>query len=283
MKIFILTVAIMGNLVAKDLLFDTKSGEYTDYNETLSSLPDRMNLILGEYHYNTPIQKAQAKIISDTVRLKQMDGNFTVGWEFLNYIDQEKIVNNFNKFKNREIEKDDLFKNLGLYANSENDKYFPIMEATKNYNGNFIGLNAPRAWKKIVMSDGLEGLEPNQVPENFELGGANYKKRFIESMGGHGGDQLDSYYLAQCYTDSVMAEQFINTSRNQLNFMIAGSFHTDFRDGAVAQLFKITNLPIITFKIVNAKEYTPEEIQELIRPHSEYGPIADFIYLLNIN
>ncbi len=278
---FLLTFSALGD----NLLFNTKTKEFSDYTSALSQLPSQMHLVLGEYHYSETIQKAQSEMIKNVVSINDKAGKFTVGWEFLDYTNQEKIKNAFLEYKNDELSDDNFLRALfGENSNpADNATYLHIMKETKNLNGDFIGLNLPRSLKKLITTNGLEALDPQYVPANFELGGANYYERFAETMGGHVTEaQMKNYYAAQCITDSVMAEQLQKESLYDLTFTIVGSFHTDYNDGYVAQLKRTADLPIVTVKFIDTTELTQEEIDSFKIDDPLYGPIADFIFFLNV-
>ncbi|HLE10638.1 MAG: hypothetical protein A2504_12805 [Bdellovibrionales bacterium RIFOXYD12_FULL_39_22] len=276
----LLTFSALGD----NLLFDTKTKMFTDYPTTLANLPSQMHLVLGEYHYSDVIQKAQAEVIATVVAQRNAVGNFTVGWEFLDYTNQNIIQNAFSQYKNNELDDNAFLKIIFPDSKPEdNASYLRIMQETKKQDGDFIGLNLPRALKKIVTTSGIEALDPQYIPANFELGGENYYTRFADTMRGHvTEEQLKRYYDAQCLTDSVMAEQIVATTNFDLNFTVVGAFHTDYNDGYVTQLRRLSSLPIVTIKFVDSAELTAEDIEYFKSDDPQYGPVADYVFFLNL-
>jgi len=265
--------------------FDTKSQKTITKDEFVEALPESANIVLGEYHYQTPIQNAEGEIIEMIVKAKELQGKFTVAWEFLNYPDQDDIETVFSLYANDVI--DDLNLLKGLFPNSkkpeQNIPYLPMFQMTKKYQGELIALNAPRTWKRVITKKGFDALEPQYIPSNMERGSANYEARFAAAMGGHlDPELLENYFMAQSYTDSVMAWALVENSSTNYRFAVAGSFHTDYNDGFVDQLKKYDGeRKTVSIKIIDVSKLSVEEVESLKLGDSEYGALADYLYLLN--
>ena len=278
--IFILTTQMA---FATDLFFKSSKDQFISSQKMIEILPEKMHLILGEYHYTPIIQQAQAQMISDVVEAKSLERSFTVGWEFLNYTDKTHIHNHFELYKNGQVTGEQFLKIL--FSNSKNDQnlsYLPIIETVKKLSGDLIGLNLPRSLKRIVTQGGLDSLDPQYIPPHYEPGSASYLDRFKKTMGGHmGGSNLMKYFEAQCLTDSILADQIIMQAAYNLSFMVVGSFHSDYNDGTVTQLKRISDLPVITMKFIDATSLSSEDIRSLTTPDEKYGSLADYIIFLN--
>lgn len=273
--IMLLTFMTLVNLNASPnitSIYSTRDSNLISYETFIQKMGQFEIVVLGEFHNDEKIQSAQAKIIADTTTKYENLKKFNVMWEFLNFTEQEKIDQEFNLFKSGQISANEF---VSKTSHSDNRTYAPIFDVVKNLEGNVWGLNLPRELKQKVMKEGINSIDPKLVPPEHFVGGEAYLERFAESMGKHApAEKLQSYFLAQCLTDSVMAEQ-INLHHQDKSYIIAGSFHTDFYDATVARLRKLTNKRIVTLKIVG--EISEDEHAEYIRGSEKYGIYADFI------
>lgn len=265
------------------MIYDTKLEQSIEYETFIESLPESMRMVLGEYHYMESIQSAQAQVIKDTVNRNNSASAFTVGWEFLNYIDQQNIASALVDYKSELLDDQAFF--AKLFPNSSNpglnSPYSHIMRVLKELDGQLIGTNATRATKRKLRLEGIDALEPEQVPPNHRLGGENYLERFKEAMQGHMSEELlQGYFLAQSYTDSVISYQLEKLATNSLAFLVVGSFHSDYNDGVVPHLIEISSEPVITTKFIDGSELTEAELDELIEPSPKYGPLADYLIII---
>lgn len=264
-------------------IYDTQTQQFITSQELFKAIPEKGQLVLGEEHYQELIQKAEGDIIRGVLQAKKLQNNFSTCWEFLNYPDQKVLNSHFLSFKKGLLSISDLFSKLFVSTKPQvHHPYRHLFNVTREFGGEFIAINAPRSWKRIITKSGLVSLDSNLIPENMELGGQFYKDRFVQAMGGHVSEEKIPYYFeAQSYTDSVMTS-VVQTEPNQdLKFVIVGSFHSDFNDGLVAQLTKYNSAPTTTIKIINTKALSKKEIEGLLSPHPEYGFIADYIYMLS--
>jgi uncharacterized iron-regulated protein len=239
------------------------------------SLPQKIStpitIVLSEQHYQPSIQKTQAEVIRSIVQHHNLQGKFSVGWEFLDFTDQDLIDDLTSQWGEGIIDDETFIRKLFPSAKSseKNRIYLPILRAVRDFEGQLLGVNAPRDWKKIVTSQGLGGLETHQMPSQCNSSQNNYRDRFFEVMSDHIQQAtLERYFEAQLYTDCTIANILTNKSKHDLKFLIIGSFHADFGDGVVPQLGSA-----VTIKLIQGKD------DELLIPHPRYGKISDFVYI----
>lgn len=255
-------------------VFETKSKSFISYEEFLGHLSQNSIIVLGEFHNNTPIQQAEAQIVHDTVRFTNSENRFQLMWEFLNFTDQSATDSEFKNFIKGKIT---ALEFLTRTAGEQNATYAPMIEVTAQLKGTIVGLNLPRSLKQKVIKEGIQSINPDLIPAGHYVGGDHYLERFIEVSRDHmPAEKVPAYFLAQCLTDSVMAFHTLK-NHDQLSFVVAGSFHTDFSDGTVARLTKWSDKKIGTLKIVDESALTEEEMTELKNGHARYGRVADYI------
>ena len=249
--------------------------------EFLQNSPSYAHYIMGEYHYDGAIQKAQGELIEKLTSHHQMQNRAAIGWEFLLHKNQVEISKSVYKFKQNTISSEKLMEQLFPKGNlKENLKYLPIFQAAKNLGLKVFGLNASRSLKSLITSNGINSLNPSDIPPNFQLGSNEYKKRFVEAMGNHvPQSKIENYFQAQCFTDSVMSHQFTKNSQAAMKFTIVGAFHSDYKDGYHLQVENYSNDELVSIKIVNKISLSEAELLKLLNPHTEYGDIADFLVL----
>ncbi len=259
-------------------IYDTQLQTKRNLQELLMETPSQAIFVLGEFHNTNEIQNAQAEIIQEKVKFEKAQNNFNLHWEFLEYTKQNVTEMFFEQFIQGQISSNEF---VTQTAGAQNLHYTPIFDVLKSYGGKVRGINLPRVIKQKIIKEGIESVDPNYIPVNHYVGGADYQERFAAVMGTHvPPTALAKYFLAQCLTDSVMAEQVsLHLGKQPLNFLIAGSFHTDFYDATVVRLQKLINTEIITFKFISAKQNTAEEIAQFKQGENKYGPYADYIII----
>ena len=277
-KIILLTISLIwGSSLYGDTKFiDLSNGNTVDI-ETIAAEGDIF--VMGETHYNRPIQTAQAAFLSEVVQLREAQKNFDLGWEFLN-VDQYEFVNAaYKDFANNKMSTGQfLQKLLGEYEG--NISYEVILEELKRLEGGLIPLNLSRPIKRQVVKGGITALDPQYLPKDFQLGGNLYYERFIEAMGGHGGPSLDNYFAAQSLVDNVMADTLESYRQFPLSFLICGSFHSDFFDGVVAELYRRSQAAVVSIRFLDVTNMTEDQVQNTLFDQS-YGEIADFAVLVS--
>lgn len=274
MKIlFILCVLSFQAVSAASQYFDTKNGLFITQEELFNSIPKTAIFVLGEYHNDETIQNEQAAFIKSHIKTNDI-GSFGIFWEFLNHLDQRKI--NFLQLKMRAgmISSKELIQKI---FGEQNQSYAPIIDLINKQYGHLFGINIPRKIKQQVIKEGLGSIDQDLIPPHHYTGDENYLARFTMAMGGHvPADMVEKYFLAQCLTDSIMADQ-IAENHHRTSYVIAGSFHTDFYNGTVARLRPLTGSEVITFKFVNMSKTDSNEQEKLKNGDEAYGHYADYI------
>ena len=281
MKLLLLAFLLSSNLLANEYYYSMANKSVISFEEFSSSISPGAQIVLGEYHNTESIQVAEGKIISQLVKHHGVEGDFMLAWEFLNYEDLADIVLNFDNYKNDRISGIELISTL--FNGSENNlTYLHPLFAVKKFNGNLYGVNANRSIKRTIVERGLDAVDPRHIPPNMVLGGAHYLERFKIAMGNHiPPEKMAAYFLAQSYTDSVMAHWFQGWNHFSLNFLIVGAFHSDYKDGVVHQLNNINAEHTITVKIVDLTKMSDEEKKQVFIPHEKYGVLADYLYVID--
>jgi uncharacterized iron-regulated protein len=270
-SLFLLTSKLSANIIR---IYDTDKKINITYEDLIKETTASSYVVMGEFHNDLQIQKAEGQIIKDTILNAVNKPKASVMWEFLNFTEQSDISLYFNQFITNQISVDEFLKNT---AGEQNATYAEVINVAKEFKTSLIGLNLPRDLKQKVIKGGLTSIDSKLIPPSHYLGGLNYYSRFNESMGGHvPEDKVKAYYLAQCLTDSVMAHHAL-ANQSDLNFIIAGSFHTDFTDGTVEKLTKLTNSPLTTLKIVNDDNLEDSDRSIFENGDLNYGQFANFI------
>lgn len=266
-------------------LIDLKSGLESSPIEISNSLDDDAIILLGEYHYEKEIIKGQSYIIEGLGAQKNAEGNMAVAWEFLNYPEQNLLDQFFFEFKENQINFSNLIESFFPTVEGKvNQSYFyrPIFESAKKFNSKFIATNAPRSWKRIVVSSGVSALNSDQVPAYMRRGNQFYFDRFLEAMGGHGDPSvIEGYFMAQSYTDAVMADSLVRESEGLLTFMTVGSFHTDYGHGLPDYLKDISSRQVINIKIISRTMTSADDLSIIQSKDPRYGFIADYLLIVD--
>ena len=253
-------------------IYKTETKSFISYSDFINELNDNGYIVLGEFHNFENIQKAQAKIIKDKTVNAQSEESVQIMWEFINHTDQEAINSKFDSFTNGDLNSVNFVSEI---AGEQNVSYAPIMDVAKEFNIAPVALNLPRELKKKVMDGGIAAIDPKFIPSHHYVGGEQYRERFSRAMGGHmPSEHFEKYFLAQCLTDSVMSDVASKNELN-LNFIVAGSFHTDFFDGTVSRLKEINSSTVTTLKITNNDLFD----NEFITGSEDFGSYADYIVI----
>ena len=253
-------------------IYKTETKSFISYSDFINELNDNGYIVLGEFHNFENIQKAQAKIIKDKTVNAQSEESVQIMWEFINHTDQEAINSKFDSFTNGDLNSVNFVSEI---AGEQNVSYAPIMDVAKEFNIAPVALNLPRALKRKVMDGGIAAIDPKFIPSHHYVGGEQYRERFSRAMGGHmPSEHFEKYFLAQCLTDSVMSDVASKNELN-LNFIVAGSFHTDFFDGTVSRLKEINSSTVTTLKITNNDLFD----NEFITGSEDFGSYADYIVI----
>ncbi len=263
-------------------LYHVPSKQSYSLEKGVAKLPAEGFIILGETHYDKETQVAQGQFIETMVSHLQIEGNFSVGWEFLNYPDQLLLDEKFNQYSEGSLSFDDLLKSFFGKKPGGHLLYRPIFDAAKKFSGKLVATNAPREWKSKIVSGGLGALESQYIPRNMERGSTFYFQRFLAAMGSHApADKIENYFLAQSYSDAVMAKSLVDQSAGQLTFMIVGNFHSDFGHGLPSYLRKVTNENVLQLRMINLKSLSAQERLTALADDALYGPRSSWLLILN--
>lgn len=259
---------------------EVRDGQQLSMNELAERLGVARNIILAEKHATPAVQKAQADLLERTVRAHGWQNQLTLGWEFLNVSDQEKIRRIWRRYLEGEARLEDV---LALSQGGKaNMTYVPLLQALKESRGELIGVNLSREQKAPVVKEGIEAADPETVPPGFEMGGNEYFERFEAAMKGHAKpEQIRNYFAAQCLVDDVAAYHLITDSDTARRFLVIGSFHTDYFDGAMNRLLeRWPEQESALVRFVDASDFAEAQLMNLLR-HPDYGEIADFVVFVN--
>jgi len=276
MKNFLMAISflISFDLSAKIVgVYNTTAKGEQSYESFLKSIANSKYIVLGEFHYDLPIQQAEGQLIEDVSAL--VPGlSKNVMWEFLNVTDQKVIDGLFGEVMAGKLTAEDfILKTLG----DQNAPYASVINAARETKAGLVALNLPREQKQKVIKEGIQSIDPKLVPASHYLSGKNYYDRFVDSMGGHvPAEKIQSYYVAQCLVDSVMSDTAV-AKKADLNFLVAGSFHTDFFDGTVEKIKKLDSSKLSSVKIVNLDSLSEEEKAAFENGDETYGTFADYI------
>lgn len=282
----------MNALLATALsLWILPSAQYSQpWESGLASLavPSEMAVFIGEQHYTPVVQAAEAQLIR-TLRPQ------IVGWEFLNANEQAAVDHQIHRLRSGEIPLSDFFQGIpSLAKDPQIAAYLPVVAAVAETDARLIALNAPRAIKRQLRKEGWDTLpsewQPPRFPRPLTYAGS-YWERFVATMTGHDGNapampesDIQSFYLAQFYTDDVMAWKAALALENQgPSIWIAGSFHMDYGLGFTARFHQYSNAPSFTIKLVDGTALDAEGRAELNARDPRDGWIADAVGVMVSN
>lgn len=277
MKYFALSLLIFSHLSfgAIEKIYSTHQKRDITKAELFTILPNLGFVVLGEYHNDPLIQSAEAEIIKGKTLMATQKGNIALMWEFLDFTDQAKIDMHYKEFVQGTIDSATF---INQTAGANNQTYSVIFDEIKTLDAQVYGINLPRSVKQKVITDGIGSVDPIYVPATHYTGDQDYRDRFTVAMGNHvPADKLEDYFVAQCLTDSMMAHQSHTNHLKDLNFIIAGSFHTDFGHGTIVRLQNLTASEIKTIKLINSNNIDETQREEFLQGHSKYGVYADFL------
>lgn len=274
MKI-ILIMAFLLPCIGNAKIYSTSLKKEISQSEFLNLIPkDGFNIVLGEYHYNKTIQANQARMIELIIEHHNLNNSFSLGWEFLEYQFQNRLDSAFSDYETKLINWGQFITKAIPNTRNKHIEYRPIIDTVAKYQGQLIATNASRSVKKKLMENGDTVLSNQDTPHIWLKPTINYFKRFEAAMGGHADPlTLKKYFLAQHYTDAIIASKLNELSIYKFKFLVIGSFHSDFYDG-VNRCLKDNN---ILLKFVDRNDYTDQQWLELTSSNIKYGNISDFI------
>jgi uncharacterized iron-regulated protein len=283
MQILLILGFFFGLLTSKahDIeIFSVHQQKSYTLSEWLSESTQMQAYIMGEYHYDSKIHKAQAQLIQSLVLHFKAEQQFKVCWEFLEYDSDQKIQNAFTGFSQGHLSSQEMWQ--AFFPNSSKPElhadYLPLIQTTAQLGGKLTSVNATRETKKLLRDQGMQALSPKDIPHKLFAGSPHYWQRFEAAMTGHATEeQIKSFYLAQRYTDSIISDYCLKDSSHML-FLIIGSFHSDYFDG-ITPSFKQHHTTTL-FKFINRSQTTQAELNQLKQVDPLYGPIADYLVIV---
>lgn len=268
-------------------------GREMNSQELFDALASYRYIVLSEKHTTAAVQQAQAQAISGAVSAAlalsspvtrtsplPQSADFDVAWEFLNHTDIPRIDAAFARFRAGQIDAQGFLREMGF--SPANFTYAPILQVTRDLGGSLLGVNLSREQKAPVVRAGIGAADPAFVPAGYQRGGEAYLRRFTEIMQGHATpEQISNYFDAQCLTDDVMADQIVRRARGRLTFLVTGSFHADYRDGAAARLLhRAPGAPLVVIRFIHASDYTEAELAGVLKDPVD-GDVADYAWFVN--
>ena len=252
-------------------IYDVKNKKEITRSELLKELDHVDQIIVGEKHFDKFILNESSSLMVDWQERKNQ--TVTFAWEFLNWIDQQRIQEIFLRVKTGEISAFD-FNTLIFGAGASEIAYLPMIAAAAYIQADILAVNLSREEKAPVVRDGISALDPKLLPVGFALGGEAYFERFVTAMGGHGDPaKIQNYFEAQCLVDDVIADHLTKETITPLSFLLIGDFHTSYHDGVIARLVArdvARKRALIQF-VTHQSEATD--------PH--YGDLADYVFYQN--
>lgn len=256
------------------------------FEEGIKELADSKIIILGEDHYQRKIQKGESFFIEELAKRLPKKDSIQLAWEFFQKEDQEKINHNFSLFKRGKIDREELLEGL-IPKKSSYEFYFPLFDVVKKYDLDVIGINSSRRLKKKLMEKGVKVLKEDReiwpFKERFSKAPHFYWDRFFHIMQEHvKKETIEKYYLAQCYTDAYMANSMSKYASNGPIVMVMGHFHSDYYNHGFPFFIKKLGFKNITqVRLLDVENFTQGEIKKIFLPHYIYGPISDYILLMD--
>lgn len=257
-----------------ETIYDVREKRPLTRYELLTRLETVDEVIVGEKHNTPKIQSAQARLLDEWVSIRGK--SFTFAWEFLNWSEREKIETAFVDFTAGRSD-GAAFLQTVFASPTREASYLPLLNVTARLGGQLMATNLSRAEKAPVVRGGIAALDPALLPPDFEMGSENYRARFIEAMGGHGGPAMDNYFAAQSLVDDVVAYHLTNDVSTELAFLVIGDFHTSYFDGTYARLqARAPAKSRILVHISDRSDYRDDEWETILH-HPVYGDIADVV------
>lgn len=281
--ILVIFISLLNFDVYSQDIIELKTQKTVNLSQLLVGELEGKTLVMGEYHYDKKILNAHAKIIWELVTRDSLQNKFSTAWEFLEYDHYKSIQLAFSDWKSSKITDIEYLKRLFPKAKKPeaNLPYLDFMAATAKLGGNLIATNANRQTKKVLMEQGIQALPAKDQPTHNFQGSKNYFTRFKSIMGNHvPADMIQKYFDAQVYTDNIIGTYVENYQEGLTTFLIIGGFHSDYNDGVVRYLKQFSSNEIVSLKLINKNELTPQQLSELKKPHPTYGYIADYLVIV---
>lgn len=250
--------------------FLSSSLQKITHKEIADLLREADVLILGEEHDDEAGHKEKARLLESLSNLKP-----SLSLEMFE-TDQQIYLNEFGMGI---LDGKQLAKETRVWNNFERD-YLPILQVAKNHSLSILGANTPRRYTRIASKGGMNSLM--QLPESSKAflpplylikayPQPEYESKFQSVMGGHGGEGMKNFFLAQELWDTSMSHTIANhiSATGNKVVHINGRFHSDDGLGVTHRLKKMG------FKVVTISMF-PLRDSETIEKQTK---TADILYI----
>lgn len=238
-------------------------------------------VFLGELHGFDAVAEGQLQILQE---LRRQGHNTDVALEFFTYTKQSEV----DQFVRGLLDESAFLEQIG-WSKGMDFRYYrqQALFPMSKLNEKTFAINAPQSVTKAVAKRGIENLTEEEkmlMPPNFEIGRAQYFERFKATMGGHVDEkELQRYFQAQSVWDETMAWQITNKHSENTLAVIVGEFHVQYGGGLPHRLsVRNPKMNITTIGFMDKQGLSEEQIQEHIKPHSEWGIRENYICLVDL-
>ncbi|HPI39802.1 MAG TPA: ChaN family lipoprotein [Pseudobdellovibrionaceae bacterium] len=260
-------------------IYEGQSLRQRSLEEILSTVKPNTVILLGENHGVLEHKNQHLQILN---QLRHQGLKVSVGLEFLDYRNQKEV----DLYRQGYLKESD-FLNQVQWGGVSFDFYREQLQFPKYEQGEFsLALNLSRQVTNKVMRHGLLSLSPEEsswLPPQFELGREIYKKRFTESIPHKiPEDKLINWFTAHCLWDDTVAwtiSDFMKNNPDQVLVVVMGDFHIQYGGGLPDRLQKRWGGVQMSLSQLNSWGAKDKEIEEILKPHPEYGPRADYIWV----
>lgn len=220
-------------------VFDSRSGDMTDFEAMVVTLASADVVFLGEQHDDFGTHRLQAAVLEGIARRRQ--GPVVVALEMFER-DAQPALDAWMRGASTEAA---FLEHSRPWPNYAAD-YRPLIEVARAENWPVVAGNVPRRFAQLVGRKGLRSLDslpPGDralIADELVCPRDEYWRRFAETMGdmsGHGMQvtpaEADAmkwrFYEAQCVKDETMAEAVARAYREHETLVVHvnGAFHSD--------------------------------------------------------
>lgn len=269
-----------GSAGFSDGIYDGKSLETVNLSSALQWIQPGTAVVISEDHSAKAHQRNQQQLLEELARSKP-ELKISVGMEFIDYVAQP-LLDRFLADPTADAEKRFLFASdwRGDFSVYRSQVLFPL-----NHHGKTIGLNAPGWLTRRVVRVGIEGLnvlEKNFLPPEFNLGNELYRERVLKFADHLPSSMADDFFASQSVWDDTMAWQaasYLRANPDQVLVIIVGDMHVAYGGGLPDRLRARGINKVVVFSQVNKDGMSSEQIRSEVEPHPRYGVRADWVWV----
>ena len=238
------TVADAQSSYVPERVYDSRRGEFSDFEAMVADLSKADVVFVGEQHDDPNTHRLELAVLEGLAR-RGID--VTLSLEMFERDVQETL----GHFVMGHIEEQDFLDVSRPWPRYRTD-YKPLVDLAIAKSWPVVAANVPRSIASEVAKGGLAVLDQKSADERKLMSAElvcplkdDYFKRFAEAMGGHpGGDEAakrqttERYYYSQCLKDETMAESIAQsaaataaTGKRRVIVHVNGAFHSDFGQG----------------------------------------------------